>query len=159
MDTISRMASFRRALIVPLVAVLSGCSGDGNGTAPSAGCDSRRDGSYRGRPSDWGGNAYLIRAEIRGGVIYISEFHAECSGVYPDGRGCGDGMSGFDPPAPATLDGDCAFSLDVSDGLLRIEIDGTVDPEDEYIGGSYRFYYGTCCQTGGRWWATKATSG
>jgi hypothetical protein len=105
-----------------------------------------------------GGDGYVIRAEIRDGVIYFARFYAECSGHYPDGRGCGEGMSGFDPPAPAALDDNCEFSLEVSDAGIRIEIEGTVDPEEGYIDGVYVFYYGTvgpCCSSRARWWATK----
>jgi hypothetical protein len=132
----------------------SALSNDVDATTTSH-CDSRSDGHYRGRPSDWGGTAYLIRAEIRDGVIYVARFWAECSGHYPDGSGCGRVVSGFAPPARAVLDGNCEFLFEVSDRDIRIEIEGTVDPEVGQIDGAYRLYLQSCCSSRGQWWAIK----
>jgi hypothetical protein len=102
-----------------------------------------------------GGDGYVIRAEIRDGVIYFEDFFAGCFGRDPYDLPCRVDMWGFDPPQPAALDDNCEFSLEVSEARVRIEIEGTVDPDGGSISGAYGFYYRDCCRSGGWWWATK----
>jgi hypothetical protein len=140
----------RVCVVVTALAILSACGGGDN---LSGGCDlGNCAGIYEGGTTDMPGGFW---ARVEGGTITIDDFFAACTGIYPDNRPCGEGVSGFDPPESVALNNSCQFTLRAQEGLVELTINGSVDPDTCRASGTYHFQYGSCCGRNGTWSAAR----
>jgi len=140
-------------LVIPMLLT---CGGDGG---VSGDCVGACGGVYTGRSGGIGGTADNVWANVSGGTISFADFYCACRGVYPDGRGCGSGISGFNPKASGVIGGNCQFTVALSEPLdgvpTDMKIHGTLDAASCSISGTFEFDYGSCCRDSGSWFANK----
>jgi len=116
-------------------------------------------GVYAGRSGGIGGTAPTVRVEVSDGAIFFADFYCSCRGVYPDGRGCGATVTGFNPRVSGAIGGNCQFTVALSEPLdgvpTDLKIHGSLDAATCKVSGTYEFDHGTCCRDSGSWSATR----